>query len=161
MGWFSLVGQINSNEKEQHPERGIFTELMDPKHDPEILYLRKLSQAKKVANEYFLHGRATKPVPEQSHLPLNSVSSVAWLSRNEDSMLVPITTVNREGQYNIDMTFDLTKYGLLGDSKGLFTVKKLSAYEGQESANLGTFSQKEVKINLEMPGREIILLEIK
>lgn len=65
MGWFSLVGQNNTNQTTgfAFPERGIYEELMDTKHDPEILYLRKLSSAKKVANEYFLHGRVTRQLP--------------------------------------------------------------------------------------------------
>ena len=52
-------------------------------------------------------------------------------------MLVPITTVNRDGEYQIDMTLDLANYGLLGDNKNLYNVKKLSAYDGQESGTLG------------------------
>jgi len=65
MGWFSLVGQNNTNQTTEFafPERGIYEELMDTKHDPEILYLRKLSSAKKIANEYFLHGRVTRQLP--------------------------------------------------------------------------------------------------
>ena len=65
MGWFSMLGQNNTNQTtgEYHPERGIYEELMDTKHDPEIFYLRKLSSAKKVVNEYFLHGRVTRQLP--------------------------------------------------------------------------------------------------
>ena len=162
MGWFSMLGQNNTNQTtgEYHPERGIYEELMDTKHDPEIHYLRKLSSAKKVVNEYFLHGRVTRQLPLQSHLPPQSVQSIAWLSRDSNSMLVPITTVNRDGEYQIDMTLDLAKYGLLGDNKNLYNVRKISAYEGQESGTLGSYNQREVKINLKMAGREIVLLEI-
>ena len=75
-------------------------------------------------------------------------------------MLVPITTVNRDGEYQIDMTLNLANYGLLGDNKNLYYVKKLSAYDGQESGMLGSYNQREVNINLKMAGREIVLLEI-
>ncbi len=32
--------------------------------DPELSYLRKLSSAKRVANEYFLHGRVQRDLPD-------------------------------------------------------------------------------------------------
>jgi hypothetical protein len=32
-------------------------------NDPEMQYLSKLSKAKRVANEYFLHGRAMRDLP--------------------------------------------------------------------------------------------------
>lgn len=163
MGWFSLVGQNNSNQTsgDYHPERGIFEELMDSKHDPEILYLRKLSSAKRIANEYFLHGRVTRPLPLQSHLPPKSVQSIPWLSRDGYSMLVPITTVNRDGEFLIDMTIDLRNYGIQGDSKNFYGVKIISAYDGQESKILGSYNEREVKINFKMQGRDIVLLEIR
>lgn len=33
------------------------------KDDPELAYLRKLSQAKRVANDYFLNGRVMRDLP--------------------------------------------------------------------------------------------------
>ena len=42
-------------------------EMANPKYtdenDPEMQYLSKLSKAKRVANEYFLHGRALRDLP--------------------------------------------------------------------------------------------------
>jgi hypothetical protein len=76
-------------------------------------------------------------------------------------MLVPITTVNRDGNYKIEMNLDLKKYGLIGDSKNSYSVRKIAAYEGQQSEFLGTYLDRDVKINLSMQGRDIVLLEIK
>jgi len=76
-------------------------------------------------------------------------------------MLVPITTVNRDGNYKIEMNLDLKKYGLIGDSKNSYSVRKIAAYDGQQSEFLGTYLDRDVKINLRMQGRDIVLLEIK
>jgi|TARA_B110000285_G_C14567114_1_gene356181 hypothetical protein len=76
-------------------------------------------------------------------------------------MLVPITTVNRDGNYKIEMNLDLKKYGLIGDSKNSYSVRKIAAYDGQQSEFLGTYLDRDVKINLSMQGRDIVLLEIK
>ena len=83
----------------------------DSKSDPQLVYLRRLSQAKKVANNYFLHGRVMRDLPDQSHLPSKSILSMAWLSKDGSSLLIPITTPKSTGTYDIDMTIDLKKYG--------------------------------------------------
>jgi hypothetical protein len=47
----------------------------DPRNDPSLAYLRKLSHAKKTINHYFLHGRAMRDLPDQPHLPSRSMVS--------------------------------------------------------------------------------------
>ena len=59
------------------------------------------------------------------------------------------------------MNLDLKKYGLIGDSKNSYSVRKIAAYDGQQSEFLGTYLDRDVKINLSMQGRDIVLLEIK
>jgi len=58
MGWFSLVG-VDGIE----PDMAIYDKLMSSKYDAEIEYLRMLSSAKKVANSYFINGRAMRRLP--------------------------------------------------------------------------------------------------
>ena len=60
------------------------------------------------------------------------------------------------------MTIDLTKYGFDNkDSEKFFNVRKLSAYDGQNTELIGSFIGKEVKIDIEVEGRDVILLELK
>ena len=69
----------------------------NPKDDHELAYLRKLSFAKKAANNYFLHGRAMRELPAQPHLPPRSMISTAWLSKDGSSLLIPITSPKKDG----------------------------------------------------------------
>lgn len=108
----------------------IGSELLDPKFEPEIQYLRRLSSAKKVANEYFLHGRAMRDIPLQSHLPNESVVSQPWLSRDGSRLLIPITTVKREGKFDIRMKLEIEKYGFEKSNHKFFNVNQIQAYGG-------------------------------
>ena len=88
---------------------------MDPKHEPEVKYLRRLSKAKRTAaNDYFNHGVVMRDLPHQPHLPPDSVVSLAWLSKDGFSLLIPITAVKREGEYNIKMKINIGRYGIEG-----------------------------------------------
>lgn len=60
------------------------------------------------------------------------------------------------------MELDLTKYGFDNkDSEKYFDVKKIKAYEGQNPEQIGSFLGKEVLIDLEVEGRDVILIELK
>jgi len=55
-----------------------------------------------------------RDLPHQPHLPPDSVTSLAWLSKDGFSLLIPITAVKREGEYNIKMNIDIGQYGIEG-----------------------------------------------
>lgn len=48
-----------------------------------------------------------------------------------------------------------------GQSLKYFTVSTIPHKEGQEKENLGSFLGKEVKIDVNLKGRELMLLEIR
>lgn len=125
MGWFSLVGIDN-----QVPDMALYDLLMSPRYDQEIDYLQRLSSAKKVANPYFLNGRAMRRLPFLNTTNSDAIQSLAWLSSNETSLLVPITASKRYGNYKIQMTLDMTQYGFEGKSESMFDVYQLKAYDG-------------------------------
>ena len=56
----------------------------------------------------------------------------------------------------------MNKYGFdQVSSLGPFTINKISAYEGQQPAFLGTQNGKNLKIDTTLDARDIILLEIR
>ena len=64
----------------------------DHRKDPELMYLSKLSHAKSAINNYFLHGRVQRDLPDQPQIPPKSLVGMAWLSQDKQSLLVPLTT---------------------------------------------------------------------
>lgn len=95
---------------------------MDPKYDAEIEYLRMLSSAKIVANSYFLNGRAMRRLPLNTKSTDDSILSLAWLSSDGTSLLVPITAPKRYGNFKVKMILDMSKYGFEGEEYDKFTV---------------------------------------
>jgi len=96
-------------------------------------YLRKLSLAKRVANNYFLHGRVQRDLPAQHKIAPQSLISIPWLSKDQTSLLIPLTTPTSSEGAELEMTLDLRKYGFNPeDSSKMFNVTQIQAYEGQE-----------------------------
>ena len=75
--------------------------------------------------------------------------------------MIPMTAVKREGEYNIKMNIDITRYGMPGQGQKYFTVNKVAAHEGQNSETLGSYLGSDIKVDVNLRGRDIVLLEIK
>jgi hypothetical protein len=125
--------------------------------------LRKLSFAKLAANKYFLHGRVQRDLPDQQHLPSKSMISMAWLSKDKTSLMLPITTPRKEGTIDVDMTLDLRRYGFNDkDASNKFSVTQIEAYKGQKvEQDHNMYPGDQVKIIKKVPARDVVLLEIK
>lgn len=138
-------------------------ELNDDKNDPALVYLRRLSKAKKTINHYFLHGRAMRDLPDQPHLPSRSMLSQAWLSKDGSSLLIPLTSPKKTGSYDVDMTLNLKQYGFdATDASKSFSVSQIPAYKGQEvHQDSNIYPGDQVRISKTVNGRDVILLEIK
>lgn len=105
--------------------------ITEGKEDPDLAYWTRLSHAKKVANDYFLHGRVQRELPEQPQNPPKSLSALAWLSKEKSTLMIPITSPKAEGSFDVDMTLDLRRYGFEDtDSSQMFTVTQVPAYKG-------------------------------
>ena len=65
MGWFSLGGRDNQN-----PAMGVYDQLMDPQYDPEVTYLRTLSDAMRKANYFFIQGRSGRELSVVTSAPI-------------------------------------------------------------------------------------------
>lgn len=61
-------------------------------NDPEMRYLSILSQAKRIANNYFIHGRVQRDLPDQPQIAPQSLVTMPWLSKDQHSLLIPLTT---------------------------------------------------------------------
>ena len=57
LGWFSLGGR---DDQPQQSPMGILNDLMDPQYDPEIHYLKQLSDAKILVNDWLVNGMSTR-----------------------------------------------------------------------------------------------------
>ena len=55
-----------------------------------------------------------RDLPHQPHLLPDSVVSLAWLSKDGFSLLIPITAVKREGEYKIKIKIDIGRFGIEG-----------------------------------------------
>ena len=144
MGWFGMGrygNAVSLPASSGPPIYGIYNELMNQQFDPEIQYLRKLSQAKKIANPYFLHGRMQRTLPLQKHIPNDTVFAFAWLDKDASKLLIPISVVRKStGNYMYKSEFDISRYGIDSQNGKLtYNVNQLSAYDGQSAKVLGQF----------------------
>jgi len=161
MGWFSLGGRDN-----QSPYMGIYDQLMDPAHDPEILYLQRLSGAKVTARRWLTHGRAMRAVPllVNGTRPLESaaiaaVPSQAWLSSDGKELLIAITTVERYAPaFSLELTIDVSLYGFPGAGGEAFEMTRLQP--GGGSTAVGKFTGSGVHFKGELAAREVLLLVV-
>lgn len=175
MGWFSLGGRDN-----EHPGMGIFELLMDPKYDAEILYLRRLSEAKLVAAEWFNHGRTMRPVDfdvnassdavrvypqhHRSHregakvgVAFGALMSSAWLAADGRSLLVTATAVRRDVAVHAQARLDVRRYGLPADKR--YEVERLPV-DGAAVSSLGVFDGGAVDLDLALAARDVVLLRV-
>ena len=77
MGWFSLTGRDN-----QDPYMGIYDTLMDEKYDPEVNFLKLLSDYKIVAKDWLNFGRIMRdlPIKINGKNDNNATLSSVWLN---------------------------------------------------------------------------------
>lgn len=87
--------------------------------------------------------------------------SLAWLSKDGYSLLIPITAVKAKGEYNVKFDLDISRYGMSSLGQKFFTVWAIPAQDGQVSENLGSFIGREIKIDVLLNGRDIKILEIR
>lgn len=80
-------------------------------NDPEMRYLSILSQARRIAKDYFLHGHVQRDLPDQPQIASQTLFSIPWLSRDQNTLLIPLTTPKSNGTAELKMTIDLKKYG--------------------------------------------------
>lgn len=178
MGWFSLGGRDN-----EHPPMGIHELLMDAEYDQEILYLRKLSQAKLVAKKWFNHGRVMRPLDLEVNASSSAVQvfldhyrghkekevakvgiafglvmSSAWLSSDERDLLLTLTTVQRDMPATVGVTLDVSRYGLKSDEQ--YDVR-LMPVDGSPERSLGVFPGAAVRIRVALTARDVLLLRIE
>merc|ERR1711998_400942 len=48
-----------------------------------------------------------RDLPDQPHLPPNSLLSMAWLSKDGSSLLIPMTAPKQTGTMDVEMILDL------------------------------------------------------
>lgn len=170
LGWFSLGPGSDG--------MGIFDTLMHSDYDEEVHYLKLLSDAKIVAAEWFNHGRTMRPLeltledagsltamPEHPRsskerdrvgLSFGSVLSSAWLSADDSSLLITVTTVKRDTPAKISAMVDLSQYGFPHAAGQKFCIWSMPAEE-----KLGTYSGDAVQLDLSLAARDVAVLRVQ
>ena len=100
LGWFSLVGRDN-----QHPQVGLLAPMMEPQHDPEIAYLRTLSDGRLLAIDYMWDGRTSRDLDVVTNATSShSVGSAGFLDKDGATVLFLVTNTERAASYSYTLT---------------------------------------------------------
>ena len=100
LGWFSLIGRNN-----EHPEVGLLAPMMNPQHDPEIAYLRTLSDARLLAIDYLWDGRTSRDLElAVNATSTHSVGSAGFLDKDGATVLFLVTNTERAASYSYTLT---------------------------------------------------------
>ena len=133
LGWMSLGGRSDN----QSPPMGLFDLLMDEAHDEEVAFLARLSSARDILSEFFLHGRPSRDLalnisrtrrraPWASHrnggsgLEFDTIASRVWLDATQSALAILMVSVENNSLEETPVSFALNveSYGMLLDLNG-------------------------------------------
>merc|ERR1712083_1168698 len=129
-------------------------------------YLQALSMAKRTGSDWFNHGRAMRSLDlvvngsrqaiTQEDL-FGAVMSSAWLSADNQSLLLTITTVKRYTPAVVSTALDLSKFGFPDSSSKKFDIWWMPIDGSGREQRLATYSGSKVNVTLALGVRAVAL----
>lgn len=183
VGWFDVGGVVGTPDFDQScGETGQLGLWMDPKHDPEVAFLRKIAATRALVRDFVTFGRlghpptrVGKPVPifsapvvavgepEFSNRgPFPKLSTAVWIAANGTSailLLAAPTHVAMAAHYDLDPArwyLDCPQE----DGGGGYGVSVLRA-DGQHGMMGRHIAGAVVKVRLTVPGRDVIAVHLE
>ena len=90
-------------------------------------------------------------------LAFNSVMTSTWKSAKDASVLVLVTTVERDTPADVGATINMQAYGFASED---ISSKKFDIFNLETGDKLGTFPGDAVRLHAEVPPRDIVMLRI-
>mmetsp|Transcript_30375 Transcript_30375/g.48477 ORF Transcript_30375/g.48477 Transcript_30375/m.48477 type:complete len:650 (+) Transcript_30375:379-2328(+) len=156
LGWFSLGGLHYSKSKDM----ALYDQLMSSKSDPAIAYLSKVEFAKQRLKNFFIYGRATKPLP--GILPREDIMGSTWLNEQSSCLLITFATPFANFTSTSPTKFRIsntTDFGLEPNAH-IFQVANLNITTGNwERTGLG-LTQEAVEFQIQFKPRQVYATRI-
>ena len=181
VGWFDVGGVGNTSDFDKScGETGQLGLWMDPKHDPEVAFLKKIAASRAVVRDFVTFGRLGHPptrvgssvsifsapvekagFPNHESRPFPKLFASVWIAPNETSAVLLLAAPTHE-DVAADYDLDVARW-YLHCNRGLddgYTVSTLRS-EGQREI-VGTYdSGSIVKVRQVVPGRDVIIIHIE
>ena len=180
VGWFSLGGVVRgANVDTRCGMMGEESQWLSPKHDPEVLFLKKIATARASVREYLVHGRlglppkrVGSPVPTFSAPsaggpirnpgPFPKLSTAMWISPYGNSSVILFATPTHE-EMRADYDLDPVEYVRCVSVHNVYNLEEVVA-DGDRTTRvmIGRYpiGMEKIPVRRVIPGRDVVVMRL-